>query len=59
MHQWYAPGGWSAWESLGVGVTGDLAACAWGPDRIDVFARGDDGQLLHAAWDGAGWTWDG
>jgi hypothetical protein len=56
MHQWYAPDGWSAWESLGVTADGDVAACSWGRNRIDLFARGADGQLLHGAWDGSTWS---
>jgi hypothetical protein len=39
-------------------VGGDLSACSWGPNRIDLFARADDGSLLHAWWDGAGWSFE-
>jgi hypothetical protein len=56
MHQWYEPAGWTEWESLGVQLSGDPAACSWGPDRIDVFARNADGVLVHATWDGATWS---
>jgi hypothetical protein len=58
MHQWYEPAGWSAWESLGVRVVGDVSACSWGPGRIDLFARDDAGDLIHAVWDAAGWSFD-
>ena len=58
MHQWYGPTDWSDWESLGVTVAGDLSACSWGPNRIDLFARSEDGSLLHASWDGATWSFD-
>ena len=36
------------------------AAVSWGPDRIDVVARGQDDKLWHIAWDGSQWTaWKG
>jgi hypothetical protein len=56
MHQWYDPSGWSEWESLGVVAGGDPAACSWGPNRIDLFVRGAQGQLLHGSWDGTAWS---
>jgi hypothetical protein len=59
MHQWYEPAGWSAWESLGVRVEGDVAACSWGPGRIDIFGRDESGGLVHASWDEAGWSFEG
>jgi peptide methionine sulfoxide reductase MsrB len=32
---------------------------SWGPDRLDVFAAGADGQLIHKWWDGSAWSdWD-
>jgi hypothetical protein len=34
---------------------GSPAACSWGPDRIDVFARGADGGLWHRWYEPAGW----
>jgi hypothetical protein len=40
-------------------MTSDPSACAWGPDRIDVFGRGEDGALLHAHWDGSEWSFAG
>ncbi len=36
---------WSGWENLGGVLTSDPAAVSWGPDRIDVFARGTDNGL--------------
>jgi hypothetical protein len=63
--------GWSDFVSLGwpeipddiypainmaAPLTGTPAACSWGPDRIDVFARGLSGEVLHKAWDGRNWT---
>ena len=62
---------WSAFTSLGspqqpdaiypavtvpVPLTGPPAACSWGANRIDVFARGAHGELLHRSWDGKDWS---
>jgi hypothetical protein len=63
--------GWSGWSSLGwpelpdplypvinvpAPLSGPPAACSGGPDRVDVFARGAAGDMLHRWWDGAGWS---
>jgi hypothetical protein len=29
---------------------------AWGPDRLDVFARRSDASLWHKYWDGSAWS---
>ena len=59
---------WGTFERLGApattrgGVTVPLglvtapAACSSGPDRIDVLAVGQTGELLHTVWDGSGWS---
>lgn len=39
--------GWSSWESLGGILTSAPAAVSWGPNRIDVFARGPRRDLIH------------
>lgn len=53
------PSLWSPWRGIGsVGATSGLAAVSWGAGRLDVFARGDDGRLLHGYTDGAGWYWE-
>ena len=44
------------WESLGGELAGEPAASTWGPDRLDVFARGRDGRLWHRWWDGTRWV---
>jgi hypothetical protein len=36
-------------------LTGSPAACSWGADRIDVFARGRDGMLQHRWYEPDGW----
>ena len=61
---------WSQFESLGsprdhnpiypavtipTPLTGHPTACSWGPGRIDVFARGSHGDILHRSWDGNHW----
>lgn len=40
-------------------ITGSPAAVTGGPNRIDVFARGDDNHLYHIRFDGTMWhPWD-
>ncbi|HEY6052142.1 MAG TPA: hypothetical protein VIZ58_12880, partial [Thermoanaerobaculia bacterium] len=61
---------WSGFESLGwpqvqdqtypavrcaAPLTGPPAACSWGAGRMDVFARGPHGDVLHKSWDGREW----
>jgi hypothetical protein len=48
-------GGWGGWESLG-GIILDRPSCvAWGPNRLDCFARGTDRAMWHRWWDGQAW----
>jgi C1A family cysteine protease len=47
--------GWSGWESLGGTLTSKPDAVSWGPNRIDVVARGTDSACWHRWWDGAAW----
>ena len=47
--------GWSGWEGLGGIITSTPSATSWGPDRIDVVARGTDSAAWHRWWDGARW----
>ena len=61
-------GAWGAFECLGapatlsgglaipLGLAGPLAACSAGADRIDLFAVGQTGDLLHTSWDGRDWS---
>ncbi|WP_347302714.1 C1 family peptidase [Croceibacterium sp. TMG7-5b_MA50] len=46
---------WSGWEGLGGQITSRPQAVSWGPNRIDVFARGLDSAVHHKWWDGSGW----
>jgi Lysyl oxidase len=46
---------WTGWESLGGVVTSPPHAVSWGPERVDLFALGQDYALWHRWWDGANW----
>ena len=48
----------SAWESLGGTTTSAPAAVSWGPNRIDVFARGTDSALWHKWFAGSWSDWE-
>lgn len=69
--KWWDGARWSAFVSLGspeiadlaypaitvpAPLTGPPAACSWGANRLDVFARGSRGELLHKCWDGTNWS---
>jgi hypothetical protein len=47
--------GWSGWEALGGGCASRPEVVSWGPDRLDVFVVGEDGDLWHKWWDGSKW----
>jgi hypothetical protein len=62
---------WSGFESLGspgernpvypavtfpAPLAGPPTVCSWGADRIDVVARGIDGDALHRVWNGEYWS---
>src|SRR6266700_803425 len=49
------PAAWGGWESLGGILQSPPVAVSWGPNRIDVFAMGDDSALYHRWWDGSSW----
>src|SRR2546423_541786 len=55
--------GWQGWESLGGIITSRPQAVSWGPNRIDVLARGMDRALGPGGWAGKGWhgweSWGG
>jgi hypothetical protein len=71
MLKWWDGSRWSDFESLGwpqeeaemypavtvpSPLTGPPAVCSWGRNRLDVFARGGRGQILHKSWDGRAWS---
>ncbi|MDD2481991.1 MAG: hypothetical protein PHF82_07680, partial [Lutispora sp.] len=37
-------------------MTSAPAAVSWGPNRIDVFGRGQNQSLWHKYWNGARWS---
>jgi repeat uncharacterized protein DUF346 len=45
-------------ENLGGAMTADPGISSWGPNRLDVFARGADNALYHDWWEG-GLGWQG
>lgn len=49
------PTHWRGPETLATGMLGrDFAACSWGPGRIDLFSRANNGHLMHR-WYANGW----
>jgi hypothetical protein len=48
--------GWSQWEDLGGILTSAPAVASWQPNRLDVFARGQNNHLWHRYWNGARWS---
>ena len=69
--KWWDGTRWSEFASLGwpevpdeiyptvtvaAPLTGPLAACSWGPNRMDVFARGSSGEVIHKWWGGRDWS---
>jgi hypothetical protein len=68
--KWWDGAGWTAFESIGtpqeddlyypgnpraIPLSGPPVACGGGSARLDAFARGAGGDLMHRSWDGAGW----
>jgi len=49
------PHGWYGYENLGGIITSRPSAVSWGPNRIDVVARGTDSAVYHRWWDGVSW----
>ena len=71
MMKWWDGTRWSEFVSLGwpempeeiypavtvaAPLTGPPAACSWGPNRMDVFARGSSGEVIHKWWGGRDWS---
>ncbi len=69
--KWWNDAKWTPFASLGtpedrdpsypvvgraVPLAGPPAACGGGSTRLDVFARGPGGDLLHRWWDGKSWS---
>jgi hypothetical protein len=59
LHRWQesTTGGWSGWDSLGVGITGGPVVARNTDGRLIVFARGSNSDLVHARQlPGGGWS---
>lgn len=52
--------GWHDWELLpgadNMTVDKMLGAISWANQRVDLFARGNNGALIHKWWDGNAWS---
>ena len=46
---------WGGWESLGGIILVTPHAVSWGPNRLDIFARGSDNAMYHRWWNGNNW----
>ena len=46
----------SEWRDLGGVLTSAPAVASWGPNRLDVFARGQNKHLWHKRWDDKDWS---
>lgn len=70
LFKWWDGRSWSEFVSLGMPeasdevypavtaaapLTGPPAACSWASGRLDVFARGPRGEVVHKAWKGRDW----
>lgn len=45
------------WESLGGVLTSDPAIVSWGPNRLDIFVRGEDNAMYQKLWNGSWHGW--
>jgi predicted acylesterase/phospholipase RssA len=50
---------WLDEQDLGGILTSGPAVASWGPNRLDVFCRGQNGRLLQKVSDSGGNTWTG
>ena len=52
---WDSSAGWYGWD-IGVGPLNSAPDAVWrGPNWLDVFMRGVDGQIWQMTWDGVSW----
>jgi hypothetical protein len=47
------------WEGVGGYLTTSPGASSWGPNRLDIFARGGDNGQWHTYWDNGWGGWEG
>ena len=61
-HSWSTDTGttWSGWVGLGIKLIGKPSVVSWGPDRSDVFVRGEDDVMYHLTYTSSvGWgSWE-
>ncbi|MBY7033241.1 DUF346 domain-containing protein, partial [Clostridium botulinum] len=48
---------WNPWTNLGGDITSGLGASSWAANRIDLFARGRGGELIHNWFDNGKWNY--
>jgi hypothetical protein len=53
---WEAGRGWNAWTNLGDQMNSAPTAVAWGPNRLSIFYRGQNGNMQHRLWNGTSWA---
>jgi hypothetical protein len=51
-------GTWHGWVGLGGILTSAPAAVAWSYGRVDIVARGVNGDVIHKSWNGAWSDWE-
>lgn len=54
--QWVSRYPWSPWGDGGDTLAVAPAVASWAPNRLDVFARGENHHLWHKSWNGAKWS---
>jgi len=47
---------WTEWEDLGGQLASAPAVASWSLSRLDVFAQGENGHLMHKRWNGEDWS---
>jgi Concanavalin A-like lectin/glucanases superfamily/Repeat of unknown function (DUF346) len=47
---------WTEWEDLGGKLASAPAVASWALGRLDVFAKGENGHLMHKRWNGDDWS---
>src|SRR5262249_2307170 len=55
LQHWWFENAWGGPESLGGRLTDTPHVASWARGRLDVFARGDSGDLQHWWFDARGW----
>ncbi|HYS42209.1 MAG TPA: hypothetical protein VEO01_41845, partial [Pseudonocardiaceae bacterium] len=63
-HTAWIGGVWGQWDqneghpAPGIAAGSAPALSSWGVNRLDLFVRGTDNAVDHAAWQGGGWPWE-